>query len=138
MIPSAEGGFIVDEWRGTGLLVTSTAKKCELVTGGNNICGKNAQLIHLLIQISAVIGGGVSMGFDELADGRNVVADSRNADILGTEVFQNVSVRRMDSASEGRVRKEAKGHKKIRRNKEDRKYGEDERGNGYSFDEGQI
>jgi hypothetical protein len=131
MIPSAEGGFIVDEWRGTGLLVTSTAKKCELVTGGNNICGKNAQLIHLLIQISAVIGGGVGMCFDELADGRN-------ADILGTEVFQNASVRRMDSASESRVRKEAKGHKKIRRNKEDRKYGEDERGNSYSFDEGQI
>ena len=28
----------VDEWHGTGLLVTSTAKKCELVTGGKNIC----------------------------------------------------------------------------------------------------
>jgi len=138
MIPSAEGGFTVDEWRGTGLLVTSTAKKCELVTGGNNICDKNAQLIHLLIQISAVIGGGVGVGFDELADGHNVVADSRNAVILVLELFQNVSVRRMDSASESRVRKEAKGHMKIRRNKEDRKYGEDERGNGYSFDEGQI
>jgi hypothetical protein len=138
MITSTEGGFIVDEWRGTGLLVTSTAKKCELVTGGNNICDKNAQLIHLLIQIFAVIGGGFGVGFDHLADERNVVADSRNADILGTELFQNVNVRRMDSASESRVRKEAKGHKKIRRNKEDRKYGEDERGNGYSFDEGQI
>jgi hypothetical protein len=44
----------------------------------------------------------------------------------------------MDSVSEARVRKEAKGHKKVRQNKQDREDGEDERGNGYSFGEGQI
>jgi hypothetical protein len=44
----------------------------------------------------------------------------------------------MDFVSELRVRKEAKGHKKVRQNKENREDGEDERGNGYSFGEGQI
>ena len=44
----------------------------------------------------------------------------------------------IDSASEARVRKEAKGRYKIRQNKEEPEDFDNERGKGHSFREGQI